>query len=435
MLLNKRKQEKIFLSLDIGTESVKTVIFQKKIKNEARVDLSSPDRSDIVVLSASLQYLEKYSIFNHSTGSAATLNDSQRVDGKDFGTEVVKRAILKAIEEARKKLLLSLTEKELKDRVQKQKKWQVLLGISADKLKGRIVSQFFIKENFEEKILGKEEKDICQEVLERTKKEVSQNFAKEFGILPSDIHWISLKILEMKIDGYPVPRLYGYKGRNLEFKILITFLPKYYLENIKKMLGSLDMEILGIVHLAAVLPILCRDERKDGIFIDVGGDITQIFLIKNGNLGHVREFEGGGRAFSEALSQRLRIDEETARALKERYSNRVLSIGTTKKIKEIFVKEQNNWYLNLEKQIKKINQKEFFLSNIYLFGGGSLLPEIKEILEKKVSVYLEDSFTADSTKIEFIYPENLKNINNLAMGLKNSQSTPSLLICYQAPRD
>ena len=73
---------------------------------------------------------------------------------------------------------------------------------------------------------------ISQRVSEAAQKEISQRFAKESGLLPEDIHWISLKILGVKINDYPVLGLKGYEGKNLDFEILAIFLPKHYLENI-----------------------------------------------------------------------------------------------------------------------------------------------------------------------------------------------------------
>ncbi len=397
---NKQQKEKFFLSLDIGTEAIKAVIFQEK-------------NSKIAILADSLQYFEKYGIFN----------------GRNFEMDIIKRAIVKSIDELYKDLSFSLIKKELKNKIKKQKRWQVLLGISADKLKARIVFQNFLRENPHQKISKEEEKIIFQEVVKQAQQKIFQKFSKEFGILPIDIHLNSIKVIGIKIDGYNVPTLYGYEGKNLQFKILITFLLKYYLENIKRIFGSLEIEILKIIHPAEHLSILYKNERRNGVFIDVGGSITQIFLVENNDLEQIDEFEGGGKNFSEILSQNLGIDEETARILKEKYSNRLLSIEAAQKIKKIFGSEQRNWYLNLKNKIEKIKRKELFTSNIYLFGGGSLLPEIKEVLEEEITSDLRDSTVSDNPEIKLIYPKNFKNIENLTVGLKNPQNTPILLIC------
>lgn len=395
----KRRLDKdnFFLTLDIGTETVKVLIFSPPIRNDEK----------ILILGTGLQYFERYDVFN----------------GKDFETGVIKRAISKAVEKAHQNLSFSLIKKELKERAQKQKRWQVLLGLPPNILKGRIVSQSFFREKPREKISLAEAEIIRHHVFEVAKKEISQRFAKEFGILPEDIHWISLKILEIKIDGYLVQLLRGYQGKNLEFKILVTFLPKYYWENIKKIVGSFQLEILRIVHLAESLPTLSKDKKKNGIFFDIGGEVSQFFLIKDSSLQQINEFKNGGKAFSQRLADTLGIDEESARILKERYSDKLLSAGAAKRIKEIFLREKEIWYESLNLKIKKI---KFIDSAIFLFGGGSSLPEIQEVLKEKL--------LSGPLKVGLIYPKDLENIEDTTKSLNNPQSIPSLLICYHAQK-
>ncbi len=305
-----------------------------------------------------------------------------------------------------------------------------MVSLSPNILKGRIIWQFFErKKTTRLKISNAEEKNIYQQCFRKSQKEISQQFNKEFGILPEDIKWITLKVLEVKIDGYSVPKLQGYEGEDLRFKILVAFLPKYYFENIKRIFKDLQLNIFKIVHIAENLPILSEDKTRDAVFLDVGGQITQFFLVKAGILQQINEFEIGGKTFSQKLSETLGLDEESTRVLKERYANKLLSPESEKRIKEIFSEEKRIWCEGLESKIKEIhpvkfvsrpfnevNSKKLFPSTIFLFGGGSLLPEIQEVL----------------TEAKLIRPENLKNIKDATKGLKSPQYIPSLLISYYA---
>ncbi len=215
----KTKKEGFFLVLDIGTEAVKTLICQKNNKK-------------IIVFSASTQYFEKYGVF----------------DGKDFDNEMIKKTILKAIREAYQNFILFSGKGNIKIKKEEWKEWQVLLGLPANILKGRIVCEFFKRENPKGKISKAEEENFFQQAFKGAQREISQRFAKESGILPDDIQWITKKSLEIKIDGYPVLRLAGYEGKNLELKIFATFLPKYYFDNIKRIFRDLQLNILKIFH-------------------------------------------------------------------------------------------------------------------------------------------------------------------------------------------
>ncbi len=408
--LKPKQKDKFFLVLDIGTEAIKALIFKRE-------QLAKKDNKKIIVLGASQQYFEKSGVF----------------DSRDFEEEVLKKTISKAIKETQEQAGIRTT--------------LTLLSLPATILKGRIVFQFFERKKAKEEISEVEEKIIYDQVLRNVQKEISQKFAEEFGILPQDIQGISLKFLGRKIDGYAVSTFQGYKGKILEFKILSAFLAKNYLENIKKIIEDLGLGILNpvrdsgnkakdqkedisnrvkIIYPPENLPFTFFPEKvkglpviqgikKDVIFLDVGGEVTQIFLVKDGNLERINEFGMGGKIFSQSLSNTLGINEERARDLKERYSNKLLSPEIRERIKEILAGEQRDWYEGLKSGIKEMKIEGLFPSTVFFFGGGSQLPEIQDSLRKMGS------------KIKFIFPKDFKNIEDRTESLKTPQYTPTLL--------
>lgn len=420
--VGKKREEKFLLALDIGTEAVKAIIFQK-----------SDDK--IYVLANSLQYFEKYGVFS----------------GRYSEKNIIKNTIEKTIDGLRENLSFSFISADLKNKIKEQKRWEVLVGISPDKFKGRIVFQEFLRQKPSQKISKEEENIVCQEVIKKAQEEISKKFAPKLGILPGDIYLNSTKILEVKIDGYNVPALCGYEGKNLRFRILVTFLSKYYLEDIQEIFKEqpfgesafgwtrsfgatksasrpVGFKIIKVVHPAEVLYY----KEENGIFIDIGGSITQFFLIEDGSPQEINEFDVGGKFFSEKLSQNFGIDEDTAKALKEEYSDKLLSIEAFQKIKKIFHDGQKNWYLNLKEKIGRMEPERLFSSDIYIFGGGSLLPDIKDVLEEGTILSSKEPAIPDTPKIKIIYPKDLKNIENLSVGLKSPQNIPTLLICQYA---
>lgn len=358
-----KKKERPFLILDIGTEAVKVLVCRR-------------ENSSIVVLGAATQYFERYGVF----------------DGKEFEIEIVKKAIIEAVKEDWRKL-------------------PALVSLPPDLLRARVVRQFLPREKPKKKISQKEQELISQQVFKEAKETISQSFAQKCGILPTEIKWIGLKILTTKIDGYLVSGLQGYEGEDLEFKILTTFLPKYYLRIIEGLFKELRLKVSRIVHLAECVSVVFGEEMPDAFFLDIGGEITQFFLLREGSLEQFKSIKTGGKLFSQDLSERLGIDEESARILKERYSNKLLSPGSRKKIEQIFLPKKTMWYKELKPPFSLIS---------FLFGGGSQLPEIQGVLQEQ------------GIKTEVLYPKDLKSIKDPAKILKSPQYIPSLIISYYA---
>jgi len=381
----KKKNEKCFLALDIGTETIKVLTFS--------TSAGKKEEPTITILGASLQYFDKFGVFN----------------SKDFEVDIIKKAISKAIEEA-------------KNQASKEPK-NVILGLPADILKGRIIIQSFNRKNPKSIIDKKEEKIIYQTVLKEAQKKISQIFIEETGILAQEIQFSTFEILKTKIDGYEVPDLPGFSGKTLDFRILATFLPKYYFENIAKITKDLNLKILKIIHEAQGLENFVQNEKLSAIFLDIGGEITQIFLTRDGKLELVNEFKMGGSAFSQVLSQSLGLETQRARVLKQEYSKGFLSQEVRKRINEIFSQEIQNWFDNLK---SKILDQKLLPSNIFLFGGGSLLPEMILIIKWN----RQDFPFIIPPQIKFIYPRNLKNIEDKTKSLNSPQDIPPLFLCH-----
>lgn len=345
---------------------------------------------EINILGNSLEYFDRYGIF----------------DSLDFERDILKKTISKVIQD-----LGGKTDKS------------VILGLPANILKARIIHQSLKRTNPEKIIDEKEEKNIYQKISEEAKKEISQVYSQEFGILPGDIQFVNLKILEIKIDGYQVLSLQKYQGKTLDFRILTTFLPSYYLKKIKNIIESTGLKVEKIIQEVEGLN-LYFDEKPDGIFLDIGGLITQICLVRSGILEKIDELQMGGQIFSKAISERLGLSEQDSRILKERYSKRELSKETSERLKEILWFPSQIWFENLKSKLEEMTGGNLLPSNIIVFGGGSQLPDIVEILKKGDCKGLLFSGTLN---VQIFYP---KDKAGGVKFLNSPQETPSLLMFY-----
>jgi len=406
-----RKKDKCFVSLDIGTEAAKVLFFslnEEKGKEKA-----------VNILGSALHYFDSYG----------------ESDGCNFDEKIIQRTLAGAIKEASHDFQ-RVTGKEVKDRSE----LSAVISLPANIIKSRIVFQSQKREKIKDVIDRKEEEFIRQKVLASARLKVSQAFSRESGILPKDIHFATLKILEAKIDGYEVPVLQGYDGKNLNFRILAIFLPADYLKIIGNIANSLGLKNAKITHSAQSFlhfPYFEQSEKQgsrrgsylsksaDGIFLDIGGNLTQIFLLSQGKLEQVEEFEMGGRTFSRILSESLGLNIKSARILKENYCKGVLSEEVRKRIREIFSQPSAEWFNNLK--LKLLARKSFLPSTFFLYGGGSLLSDIQEILERG---NWQEVPIISPPQARFIYPKDLPNIVDKTNKLNSPKDISPILICY-----
>lgn len=256
---------------------------------------------------------------------------------------------------------------------------EILVGLPPDIHQSRVVFQKFQRENPRKIISKEEERKICQTILGEIKLAISQEFAGTSGILPQELEFLDSEVLETKIDGYGVPKLASYQGKTLEFRVFSSFSPRWHLENFQGIFQELDFQKVKIIY--PFLDLIRKFKGGSLAFLDVGGEVTQIFLIKNGELEKTCQFLMGGKDFSQALSEKFGLDEIRARILKEGYSRGEMAEPTRQRIKEVLINVAQEWLVDLQSKFENLG--ESFPRAVFLAGGGSRLPEIREVLEEK----------------------------------------------------
>lgn len=397
----KEKKSEYFLGLDIGSEAVKSLIFQRAVSEKENL-------KKIVIWGKGLEYFDKSDVFNT----------------QDFEKNTIKNAVSESIKGAYQNFLQNIGRKT---GIQINS-LPTLVSLPPDILKEKVLIQSLTRENRDRIISKKEEADIYQLVFKEIKKEIEKDFSQKFGILPEDIKFISVTISEIKIDGYNVSNLEGLKGEKLDFKTVVVFSLKEYLKNIEIILKDLKISFLKFLNKEQNIPYLFDYEVKDAIFLDVGGEVSQLFLVKKGKTEAIIEFENGGLDFTDKLSKVLGLNLEDARNLKHNYSNLILSEDVRKKVREILSEEVRNWFLNFKKALEIMSEKQniLFPPRIFIFGGGSLLPEIQEILEEGDWGGL--TFIS-KPEVKIINPKDFKNVDDRTKGLISNQDVSLILVC------
>lgn len=382
-----KEKRKIFLALDIGTEAIKSLIFQR-------------EKGENTILGADLKD-------NHSLGI---------IDGENLETEIMAEAISETIKQSKKKARVEI------------KNYLTFGRFSGNILKERVAFDHFQRDYPEKVISGREEDEIYRKVIDKAKEKISKEFFEKSGILTQDLYYLDSEILERKINGYRVDKLEGVSGKDLEFKILFLFVPKDYLNNIEKIAKKINLNNLKLASESKNLITAFYDQKITAIFLDIGGRLTQIFLMKEGNIQALDGFDIGGDFFSQRLSQTLGIDKSQAEDLKIRYAKGDLSEDVRKKIRDMLFSSTQVWLEKLKAKLRKISEEEGLLPpTIFLFGGGSLLPEIREI---SIGDNREDLPFLSKPQINPLSLKYLKNIKDKTNIVNTSQYIPTLLLCY-----
>ena len=361
----KKNKKQNFLVIDIGSKEVRGLILEKENKKNR---------------------IKKF--------SSETFKEFGTFQTNSFENDVFKKAFSKVLIE------LGLKNDSLPT--------TTLIGLNPEILKAKITN-FSVKGEDYKKMIEKDEKTL-ELVLDRAQKETIKNFIKydDNELLINDFQIIRKNIIERKISGYKVDSVKSHNGKSFSFKVLVIFTLKKYLKIIDFVKTFFNSKNILLVHkIQGIFSWLKNRKKFSGVFIDIGSNFTQIFLLNNGLIEHTLEIKIGADIFTKTLSEKLGLTYEEAENLKIKFSKGDISSNSQKIIQEFLSKPLNFWFNNLKQELKKCcNDFDLFLpKNFYIFGGGSLLPGIKKILRNGDWDDLPILHTSKSVK--FILPNDL----------------------------
>jgi len=312
---------------------------------------------------------------------------------------------------------------------------QCIIGIAGELVKGTTTTIHYQRDNSEEKITIKELKDIIDRVQRKTFDKARSALAWETGYSEIDVKLVNSAVVDVKIDGYKVTNPLGFQGRDISIGIFNAFAPIVHLGALQTIADGLGLDLLAITSEPyAVARCVGLEEMNDfsSIFIDIGGGTTDIAVVRNGGVEGTRMFALGGRVFTKSIADALQTSFEEAEKIKIQYSggkiNHDSEIG--KKVSDAIKNDCEVWLSGIELALEEFSNVDLLPSKILLCGGGSLLPDISEFLNKRA--WVKRLAFAKQPKVDFIKPSQVVNVLDETKKIKGAQDITPMGMAYLA---
>lgn len=332
----------------------------------------------------------------------------------------MKSGIIKNLDTVLENCRLAISE--LTDRLpEEQFPKNVVMGIAGEYIQGvSIVVNYQREENYEKEVTEKEEGRILSQIRHKIEASGKEDLSQRIGLTNDDIEILHITQTGLEIGGMPVDSLVGYKGRDVRLHFYASFAPRTYTEALKKVASEIQLNVLGIVSQPfAVARAYSGSSNRDfsAIFIDIGGGTTDIAVVEKGNVVETKMFAFGGRTFTKEIAKMLDLEYRYAEQRKIKYSQKTLNRELSRDVQKIVYPVAKLWMKTLKSALSYCDDISSFPTQIYLCGGGSLLPEMKEVmLEFPWKKFLPFPVVP---KIDFFTPEKLDCIKDNSGNLRN----------------
>jgi len=305
---------------------------------------------------------------------------------------------------------------------------QMVMGIAGEFVKGATSTIKHKRDEKDDKINLSELRNIVHKLQWKAFGEVRKDMSKETGYPEIDIKLVNSAIIDVRIDGYRVTNPLGFQGKEVEMSIFNSFSPIVHYTALKSVADELGIELLAIMSEPYALSRCLETGEGDlnGIFIDVGGGTTEIAVVSNGSTLGTKMFALGGRTFTKRLAVELNISFGEAEKLKRAYTADKLEQKSKKIINDIITSDIEVWLEGVILSLSEFKELDTLPSRIFLSGGGSHLPEIKEALNN--SKWYKKLHFARMPQANFIHPNDISNVIDETKQIKDQQDITALAL-------
>lgn len=308
---------------------------------------------------------------------------------------------------------------------------QCVIGIAGELVKGTTTTVNYTREDPKEKIAVRELKEIIESVQEKSFDRTRTELAWETGQAEIDVRLVNSSVVDVRIDGYKITNPIGFQGREVQVGIFNAFAPIVHLGALQTIAEDLELDLLSVAaEPYAVAKCVGSEDSAEfsSIFIDIGGGTTDIAVVRAGGLDGTKMFAIGGRVFTKSIADAFDKPFAEAEQIKLDYSNGKISADSEigAKVKKAIGNDCEVWLSGVQLALEEFTNVELLPSKILLCGGGSLLPEITEYLLKRS--WVKDLPFSKQPKVDFIKPSQITSVVDETGKLVGSQDiTPMAL--------
>lgn len=308
-----------------------------------------------------------------------------------------------------------------------------VIGIAGELVKGSSITITKQRQQPTKGITPEELESVISSAQQKLLRIAKERIAAETGYQNIEVRLTNAAVISVRIDGQTVTNPIGFRGRNFTLTLFSAFAPLMQLGALETVAQGLDLTLLTIVaEPYALARCLSANASTDSgaIFIDIGGGTTDIALVRQGGIEETRMFALGGRTFTRRLAANKGLSIKEAERLKLSYSSGGIKGSEREEIQNIFASESQTWMDSVELLVDELAKDELLPPAIYLVGGGSALPDLRQKLEK--FTWTERLPFSREPIIETIQPVMVTSIDDPNNLLKNAQDITPMALAYQA---
>ena len=288
-------------------------------------------------------------------------------DGGIANTEALAAACEKALANAEALTETVMGEQLVADRA--------VLGISGPVLKSTYVSLAAPRARPADRITEGELRALLQRAERLALQQARSELAMETGSPAVDVGLVDADVVQILVDGYRVSSPVRLQGRQLEVRVFNLFAPLDFLAAVNSVAAALELEPVMILAGPCLVGRVLA--RGDAIVIDIGGECTDVVLLRGGGIERMRTLPMGGLSFTRRVGRTLGVPVMAAEEIKKSYAAGRLDWARTEEVRAALTADVRTWLDAVQALLEEMAASDTLPPRVLLCGGGAALPDLE----------------------------------------------------------
>lgn len=225
-------------------------------------------------------------------------------------------------------------------------------------------------------------RDLVRHELELFRKEYAERAARHNR---KDLHEIiEADILDMRLNKYPVDHPHGQFTRDLEMTLFVSLAPQKTLEMIRtageREFPHTDTHFASFTFASFSAVRDIWHEKEDFLLVDVGGEVTDLSIVKDGRLLETLSFPIGRNTIIRRVALSLSISTEESMSLLSMHREGHLHEDRLKQIIPILGDAVTEWLTFFSKELEEISSQILLPRDLFLTADKPLERLFKDVI-------------------------------------------------------
>lgn len=230
-------------------------------------------------------------------------------------------------------------------------------------------------------------KKMLDDVVARELKAFEAETRKHTEGSQEELKTIESKLVGVTLNGYMVDDPVGVSARDLELSIFLSIAPMRTLSGIKKLVmdkcshASIDFgSFLGAAY------IVLRDhlhQEQDYLFVDIGGEVTDVTLVRDGVPRRTVSFPRGRNFMLRSLSKGLNRSITESVSICRLYMEGKVEESLRASCEKILTNTKNEWLESFQEAIFSVSNELSLPDTLCLACQDDVTPWFSEVVKRE----------------------------------------------------